>query len=365
MNALRTSIVLLAVALLTVPAFAAVTPAADVSAGSFGANTGGGNYTFPANLTVDTNTFFVNATSNRVGIGTTSPAALFHVNGTAFFGISAILSSGSSLIGKNSMEVQRFNNGAPGDAANITMTGSRGIEGAPAANANGDEIARFLFRGFDGTTPVSSARLGTIVDGAVSAGVVPQAMTFKTGTGTPAERMRIDSSGNVGIGGIAPVGKRLFVSGDVQINGALTGTNIAATYQDVAEWVPSSGDLEPGTVVVLNKDRSNEVMASTSSYDTAVAGVVSHQPGLILGERGPMKEQIATTGRVKVRVDASNGGIRVGDLLVTSDRPGVAMRSVPVDIGGRKFHQPGTLIGKALEPLADGEGEILVLLSLQ
>jgi hypothetical protein len=34
-------------------------------------------------------------------------------------------------------------------------------------------------------------------------------------------------------------------------------------------------------------------------------------------------------------------------------------------IGGRQLHAPGTLIGKALEPLPSGTGEILVLLSLQ
>jgi hypothetical protein len=51
--------------------------------------------------------------------------------------------------------------------------------------------------------------------------------------------------------------------------------------------------------------------------------------------------------------------------LVTSDKEGVAMKSVPVEIGGVRIHRPGTLIGKALEPLAQGTGEILVLLSLQ
>jgi hypothetical protein len=74
---------------------------------------------------------------------------------------------------------------------------------------------------------------------------------------------------------------------------------------------------------------------------------------------------IATTGRVKVKVDATRTPVRVGDLLVSSSKPGVAMRSEPVQINGRRFHQPGTIIGKALEPLASGEGEILVLLSLQ
>ena len=66
-----------------------------------------------------------------------------------------------------------------------------------------------------------------------------------------------------------------------------------------------------------------------------------------------------------MKVDAGNGPIQIGDLLVTSDKEGVAMKSVPIMIGGRQIHTPGTLIGKALEPLAHGTGEILVLLSLQ
>jgi hypothetical protein len=41
------------------------------------------------------------------------------------------------------------------------------------------------------------------------------------------------------------------------------------------------------------------------------------------------------------------------------------MKSLPIEVGGVRMHRPGTLIGKALEPLAGGTGEILVLLSLQ
>jgi hypothetical protein len=141
--------------------------------------------------------------------------------------------------------------------------------------------------------------------------------------------------------------------------------NIAAKYQDVAEWVPATIKMAPGTVVILNSSRRNEVMPSIRAYDTAVAGVVSAQPGLILGEAGDSKARIATTGRVKVRVDATTRPINIGDLLVTSDRPGMAMLSEPLDLGAVKIHRPGTLIGKALEPLASGQGEILVLLSLQ
>lgn len=148
--------------------------------------------------------------------------------------------------------------------------------------------------------------------------------------------------------------------GDVTVNG-----NIAAKYQDVAEWVTSRQKLSAGTVVILDPEKSNQVIASTESYDTRVAGVISEQPGLLLGEGGEGKVKVATTGRVRVKVDASRGPIKIGDLLVTSGEEGVAMKSEPINFQGRMIHSPGTIIGKALEPLANGKGEILVLLSLQ
>jgi len=133
----------------------------------------------------------------------------------------------------------------------------------------------------------------------------------------------------------------------------------------VAEWVPSAAHLPAATLVVLDPARSNHVIASTRAYDTTVAGVVSAQPGISLGEPGAAKALVATTGRVRVRVDATKQPISIGDLLVTSDKPGVAMKSIPLDIQGIALHRPGTVVGKALEPLTGGEGEILVLLSLQ
>lgn len=148
--------------------------------------------------------------------------------------------------------------------------------------------------------------------------------------------------------------------GNVIVNG-----NIAAKYQDVAEWVESSQELPAGTVVVLDTTKSNRVVASTQSYDTRIAGVISLRPGLALGEEGEGRVLVATTGRVRVKVDATNSPINIGDLLVTGDKEGVAIKSIPVEICGVRIHRPGTLIGKALEPLTNGVGEILVLLSLQ
>jgi hypothetical protein len=189
--------------------------------------------------------------------------------------------------------------------------------------------------------------------------------TIATFENNSAIQMIVRANGNVGIATTSPT-EKLHVTGNIKVSGNIdVGGNINAKYQDLAEWVESSQELPAGTVVVLDSSKSNQVVASTQSYDSRVAGVVSLQPGIALGERGEGRVLVAATGRVKVKVDAANGPIQIGDLLVTSDREGVAMKSIPVEIGGVRIHRPGTLIGKALEPLAGGAGEILVLLSLQ
>jgi hypothetical protein len=179
------------------------------------------------------------------------------------------------------------------------------------------------------------------------------------GTTTPGAKLAVNGNTNV-IGNVTVTG-----TGNITATGTIEGGNIKAKYQDVAEWVPSTWALPAGTVVTLDPTKSNHVEASSKAYDTRVAGVISAQPGIALGEQGKNKVLVATTGRVRIKVDASHGPIQVGDLLVTGGVPGLAMKSKPIDVGGVEIHRPGTLIGKALEPLAKGTGEILVLLSLQ
>jgi hypothetical protein len=186
-------------------------------------------------------------------------------------------------------------------------------------------------------------------------------------TTTAGNAMYLTQGGTLGIATSSPGSQyKLDVNGSTNVTGNInvTGT-INAKYQDVAEWVPSSERLAAGTVVVLDSTKSNQVTSSTTAYDTRVAGVISAQPGITLGEKSDNKVLVATTGRVRVMVDATKAPISIGDLLVTSDVPGVAMKSEAVNLGGVSIHRPGTIIGKALEPLAKGKGEILVLLSLQ
>lgn len=167
-------------------------------------------------------------------------------------------------------------------------------------------------------------------------------------------------TGNIGIGAVPGANEKLRVAGNVVVDG-----NIGAKYQDVAEWVETEAPLDAGTVVIVDPARPNRVVSSQRAYDTRVAGAVSAQPGLVLGEQGEGKVTVAQSGRVRVKADASYGAIKIGDLLVTSPTTGYAMRSRPIRVGGKAVHRPGTLLGKALEALPAGKGDILVLLTLQ
>ena len=190
-------------------------------------------------------------------------------------------------------------------------------------------------------------------------GTYLQFTSTPTGSVTWAERMRITPNGFVGIGTATPTAM-LHVAGDAVIDG-----NIAAKYQDVAEWVESGEPLEAGTVVIVDPAAANGVRASAKAYDVGVAGAVSAQPGVVLGERGASKSLVAQSGRVRIKVDTKYGAIKAGDLLVTSATPGYAMKSAPILVHGVALHRPGTILGKALESFSGGKGEILALITLQ
>lgn len=75
-----------------------------------------------------------------------------------------------------------------------------------------------------------------------------------------------------------------------------------------------------------------------------------------VGVRLPGRPLLALMGRVYVKATAENGPIRPGDLLVSASLPGYAMRCP------EPSRCEGAILGKALEPLEEGTGRILMLL---
>jgi hypothetical protein len=82
-----------------------------------------------------------------------------------------------------------------------------------------------------------------------------------------------------------------------------------------------------------------EVTISNKHFDTRVAGVVSNTAAFVMYDACPgFKNLVALQGRVPCRVV---GKIKKGDMLVTSNIPGVA-------ISAQENAQVGTVVGKAL-----------------
>ncbi len=129
---------------------------------------------------------------------------------------------------------------------------------------------------------------------------------------------------------------------------------------DVAEYISVSEAVEPGDVVELDPHVLRQYRRARSAYSKLVAGVVSTQPGVVLGAKHAAREGwalMALVGRVPVKATTENGPIRPGDLLTSASKPGYTMRCE----SPRACE--GALLGKALQALDVGEGVILVLLA--
>jgi hypothetical protein len=177
-----------------------------------------------------------------------------------------------------------------------------------------------------------------------------------------------DGSGN-GVagfskGGIGVLGRGGRLAGRFEGDIEVTG-DIKLVNADCAEDFNIGVDLsvEPGTVMVLGEEGA--LFPSLHAYDKRVAGVISgagdYKPGIVLDkqESGSNRQPVALLGKVFCKVDAQYGTIAVGDLLTTSPTPGHAMKA---DDPLKAF---GSVIGKALRPLAAGQGLIPILIALQ
>jgi hypothetical protein len=208
-----------------------------------GAYTGITNLTMSGDLTVNTDTLKVDSTNNRVGIGTSSPDAKFHVTGRveangslyrAIFGAAVQDADMTGATGGNGTEVQ-IQSASSARPASLTLGGAYsnnqtlGVIGFyNSGNTDGKRLRAFISSGQEGAT-------------ANEQGASMSFYTASDAASTPTERIRIDSSGNVGIGTISP-SQKLDVVGSIEVSDGIYigGTGTANKLDDYEEgtWTP-------------------------------------------------------------------------------------------------------------------------------
>jgi len=192
---------------------------------------------------------------------------------------------------------------------------------------------------------------------------VLQLLVSSSSSASPNESgININESGYVGIGTYNPQAQ-LDVAGMTRSK-ALTLTGGA----DLAEPFDIAGveAIQPGYVVVIDENNPGQLRLTSQPYDRKVAGCVSGagglQPGLVMHDQGSAADgdfPVALSGRVYCWADASFGSIQPGDLLTTSATPGHAMLASDLTRAG------GAILGKAMSALLEGQGLVLVLVTLQ
>jgi hypothetical protein len=216
--------------------------------------------------------------SGRLLVGTSSSqttptASSFQVSGGGF--------------DTSSIRQTRFASSGNGPA--LILAHARGSASSPQSLANNDELGKIRFYGHDGTDFNNfAAEISGEVDGSVGSNDMPARLVFSTsasGANTATERMRIDSSGNVGIGDSAP-SEKLNVAGNIMLEGS-----------DRYIYYTNAGTGNSGIYV---RGR------------TATAELRSHSTGIFTWEvTGNEKMRIDSSGRVGIGVTSMSAHFEV------------------------------------------------------
>ncbi|MFN2233039.1 MAG: hypothetical protein ACK2U1_02335 [Anaerolineales bacterium] len=144
---------------------------------------------------------------------------------------------------------------------------------------------------------------------------------------------------------------------------------------DVVAFSGIGAPLEEGSPPVI------QVMSVDSANSTAVAGVVYSRYNIEKlragseeyitevtpeGAAGPGEYLLMVVqGPAQVKANAISGSLQPGDLLSSAGQTGYAAKAPRATIDGVESAIPGTVLGKALEPLQAGQALIYIFVTLQ
>ncbi len=294
---------------------------------------------------------------SQLGVGTESPAAEIDVQDAAG---SSLLRLDGHDTGLGAGDIRISNDGVP--IGRILATKKYNYLGFIGQNQTG-------FRVYTSNASNASTERMRITAGTTA---TVSFLDSNVGVGTTNAPAKLTVQGASGSNLIAAYSgsARVFVvkgTGEVRADGVFYGESFNTGNADVAERINVSEWVEAGCVVEIDSEHPGFFRKSSEPYCRRVAGIVSTAPGVILGnsheemtdEWSDNRPMLAIAGRVPVKVSTENGPIQVGDLLVSSSTPGVAMR------GSDPSACVGSVVGKAMEPLADGTGVIAAQVTLR
>ncbi len=216
--------------------------APNVSAGQFGANTGGGNYSFPADLNVDSGTLYVDSTNGRVGIGEISPQTKLEIKTVSSDDILRLTHSGATstifkigsdaamVINNNGLDIltlkdSKIGIGTTTPSETLDIEGNISIGGNSIIKGSAGVERGYVFKNTGGTV---QGAFGAIYD---PSGYVNELFI---GDGLNSNKwLRVSrSSGNVGIGGSAAVsGLSIYRSGNAWLQLETGGSSDYADFR--------------------------------------------------------------------------------------------------------------------------------------
>ena len=235
-------------------------------------------------LTVDTNTLYVDSTNNRVGIGTTSPTEKLHLNGTALmFGARMSSNNGSTYWDvKRDISTGHFHIADDSLGNVLTIRQDSGNVGIGTTSPDAD--VHISSAGNDAKIILESSAnpRGNFIacegaDDLVLAADednlgASSAMKFRVDA---TERMRIDSSGNVGIGTTSP-SKTLVVNENDSECVAIIKSSDTGT---AGLFLGGQTDEIKGGIVFNNSDNSLQLRG----YNNAERARIDSSGNLLVG----------------------------------------------------------------------------------
>lgn len=335
---------------------------------------------------------FWDSANNRLGIGTASPSVKLSV----YDATNCVIQSNSDATSQ--IIAVRYSNDT--SSSNIIARKARGTFASPSAANSGDTAGSFTAQVFAGTGNRPVGQMNAIVDTYTSDTNVSGYLTFNTngGSTTVTERMRIDSSGNVGIG-INSVASKLTIAGTtadataqatyvgtIQLNeanlttpnavggiefktsvlsgvgygskivGHNNGALLFATRANSATFtetmrIDSSGNVGIGTTTTTNKlNVSGAGVTKISIANSSVSATgymeidnssyfnIYTAGGMFIGPTGANPLQFQTNNTERMRIHSS-GGVSIGN---TTDSGAASLNVSGSMSGGYIAHAAGT-----------------------